>query len=503
MTTRKGRESGLLGLWQNPRQALILPESRLILIALQCVGLLARSLLQPTFPNFKKDRIMEAQRDAEASSSATAETGIKTPVEGDTYDGEPTTLDEESAIKALTEKVRDQDDLERDITRQAEQALIDSEDKRDEKRIEKLKSTKAKLEEQKKAYEQRLTGTASRNLTLKAGLEREVARCKAELDVIDKDIEDFQNRINQRHRDPEDTTGVDTTSEPGKKIGNQRLPNETRREFLIRTGKITPFAKIGGPRPEGVEGDLADVIQEAEEEAIDEGLAKQARSDEPKSHQILRLPGFTEGHTADSESAASGVETEFSLRPRKKRRIQPAAEEDEAKGDEDEWLPQDSVESNHSSASGDDTEDDVDLTHRTRPSERKKQARSSRKHGNSEETADVGSVDDGNEAVYKQRLEDWVRRRSSARNRRREMNDLPAEGDDDHEEEWFKPSPDGPDHVFENGLKLPGDIYPSLFGYQKTAVRWLAELYDIKVGGIVGDEMGLGKTGKIHLFSTI
>jgi DNA excision repair protein ERCC-6 len=43
-------------------------------------------------------------------------------------------------------------------------------------------------------------------------------------------------------------------------------------------------------------------------------------------------------------------------------------------------------------------------------------------------------------------------------------------------EEWFKPSPDQPDHQFENGLKLPGDIYPSLFDYQKTGVQWLAEL---------------------------
>jgi DNA excision repair protein ERCC-6 len=67
--------------------------------------------------------------------------------------------------------------------------------------------------------------------------------------------------------------------------------------------------------------------------------------------------------------------------------------------------------------------------------------------------------------------------------------------DDRSEEEWFKPSPDEPDHKFGDDLKLPGDIYPSLFDYQKTCVQWLAELYSQRVGGIIGDEMGLGKTG--------
>ncbi|KAL3962856.1 hypothetical protein ACCO45_004379 [Purpureocillium lilacinum] len=47
---------------------------------------------------------------------------------------------------------------------------------------------------------------------------------------------------------------------------------------------------------------------------------------------------------------------------------------------------------------------------------------------------------------------------------------------------------------------MPGDIHPSLFGYQKTGVQWLAELYKQSVGGIIGDEMGLGKTVQLIAF---
>ncbi|KAM6515319.1 DNA repair protein rhp26 [Fusarium solani] len=45
-----------------------------------------------------------------------------------------------------------------------------------------------------------------------------------------------------------------------------------------------------------------------------------------------------------------------------------------------------------------------------------------------------------------------------------------------------------------------GIFTPPFFGYQKTGVQWLAELYKQHVGGIVGDEMGLGKTVQLIAF---
>lgn len=52
----------------------------------------------------------------------------------------------------------------------------------------------------------------------------------------------------------------------------------------------------------------------------------------------------------------------------------------------------------------------------------------------------------------------------------------------------------------ERGLRIPGEIWKSLFGYQRTSLRWLWELYCQKVGGIIGDEMGLGKTVQVVAF---
>ncbi|KAH8910314.1 hypothetical protein BR93DRAFT_943976 [Coniochaeta sp. PMI_546] len=387
--------------------------------------------------------------------------------------------DEESALKKLTENVRDQDDLERDISIQANQALIEAEDKKDQKRIEKAELTKSRLAQQKRLQEQRLIATfvpAHRQR-----IQQEIARIDAEIEICDKDIADFNTRIEQRHHD-----GADDDLAAGS--GGKKLPNETQREYLIRTGKITPFARVGGPRPEGLEGDLADAIINAEEEAVAERLEQQSGY-EPRSHQNLRLPGFAE----EPDSASSSVvESEFSLRPRKKRRV---VKEDAS--DED-FTPSAVSEAAESPSAvefidDDDELEDFDMTNMTPKAKRKREAKGA------DGKIDLSNIDDGNEAVYQQRLEDWCSRRSRARKRHQERLGQSVEEDND-EPEWFKPSPDHPDHYFENGLKLPGDIYPSLFDYQKTGVQWLAELYAQKVGGIIGDEMGLGKTVQLISF---
>lgn len=422
-------------------------------------------------------------------------------------------MDEASALKALTENVRDQDDLERDITHQAELALIEAEDKRDEKRIEKIEANLAKLKNQRHTFQARLRATSTSNLPLRKRFDTEIAKLTAEIEVAEQDLVDFRARIDKRHLDADAAAapannssnagtgpgaGPSTTAEgPVASTGNQRLPNESPREFLIRTGKITPFAKIGGTRPDGVEGNLADAIIDAEDEAVAEELASSSKTDHI-SHQNLRLPGFAE--------AAS---SEFSLRPRKKRKTRPSKSEDGSDGGEDdEWKPAKASSgrsSRHVTSDedvDDEDEDEVDFTERTRKPARKQRRKAAAVDPDDSETGgtvNLGGVDDGNETVYKRRLDSWVERRSSARRQRRIDQGLPAD-DGDNRPEWFKPSPDEPDHVFENGMRLPGDIFPSLFAYQKTAVRWLSELYDMKVGGIIGDEMGLGKTVQLISF---
>ena len=133
------------------------------------------------------------------------------------------------------------------------------------------------------------------------------------------------------------------------------------------------------------------------------------------------------------------------------------------------------------------------------------------------EKEDLTGLDDGNERLYQARLYSWVIRRSAARAKATvratgssitelatPMDDAAADTEtqngQDLEEEWHQPHPVTPDTEFDGGYRIPGDIYPSLFDYQKTGVQWLWELYSQQVGGIVGDEMGLGKTIQVIAF---
>ncbi|KAI1384871.1 SNF2 family N-terminal domain-containing protein [Hypoxylon trugodes] len=384
--------------------------------------------------------------------------------------------DEASALKDLTANVRDQDDLERDISYQTNLRLIENENQRDEKRIEKIQASIKKLETEKKTLDEQARKALSRPQH-KQSLREKIARIESDIELANKEIADFRARIEERQEEGHDFEQI--------KSGNKKLPNETHREFLIRTGKITPFANIGGPRPQGVEGRLADVLIDAEDEAAAAELEEQAGY-APQSHQNLRAPGFNE----EPDIIPTAVESEFTLRPRKKRK----AKRETVSSDE--FEPQASDAPDVDFIDRDSEEDQV-----RRP---KKKSRKGTKKEGGEEKEDVSHIDDGNEASYQTRLADWIGRRSRARRRRRqekrENEGLDESDSDDEKEEWFKPSPDHPSHRFENGLKLPGDIFPALYDYQKTGVQWLSELYNRKVGGIVGDEMGLGKTIQIISF---
>ncbi|KAH9900417.1 SNF2 family N-terminal domain-containing protein [Xylariomycetidae sp. FL2044] len=391
------------------------------------------------------------------------------------------TLDETTALQNLTANVRDQDDIERDITHQANLALIDAEDKRDEKRIEKAEANIHRLKGQKKNQEERLRKALGKP-DLKQKIRAEIARIDADIELNQNDIADFRTRIEQRH-DQGNQAGV-------VQGGNQKLPNETHRDFLIRTGKITPFAKIGGPRPAGVDSELANVLADAEDQAAARDLEEEAGY-EPRSHRNLRAPGFAE----IPDLASTATESEFSLRPRKKRKVR----RDTASSDE--YTPTKAPAAPEADfVANEDESDDYDLTERPRKKSKKK----TKDDGKDDAKVDFSQVDDGNEASYQARLADWVERRSRARLRlRQDDSSEPPEQSNgvlNDDEEWFKPSPDHPDHVFKNGIKLPGDIYPALFDYQKTCVQWLSELYFQNAGGIIGDEMGLGKTVQLISF---
>jgi len=387
--------------------------------------------------------------------------------------------DEATVLQGLTEDVRNQDDLERDITNQANQVMIEKEDELDQKRIEKAKAQIEKRQSKKRGLERRL------------GTDNEIAEVEADIVMLENDIRDIQGRIDARHQ-YDGVQGHDNTEAAS---GNKRLPNESQREFLIRTGKITPFSRIPRRTSEGLNGDLTEALMDAEEEA-DEEVVEAVTQAEPRSHQILRLPGFANVESSDTPT----VENEFSLRPRKRRRIGDdgsstlRTEKASREASQETFSPDISDPAlDFEEDEGQDDEEDL-MTARTM----KKRPRID--GGTSQ--LDLTKIDDGNEQMYQARLQEWVERRSTARTRSAEQGPL---GDEEkienvNVEEWFRPCPDAPDHCFDNGIKLPGDIYPALFDYQKTGVQWLGELYSQSVGGIIGDEMGLGKTIQVISF---
>ncbi|KAI8143975.1 SNF2 family N-terminal domain-containing protein [Fennellomyces sp. T-0311] len=78
--------------------------------------------------------------------------------------------------------------------------------------------------------------------------------------------------------------------------------------------------------------------------------------------------------------------------------------------------------------------------------------------------------------------------------------DLENRHEFDPETEPYEPHPSYEDEELHDGMRVPGELWNELFGYQKTCVKWLWELHCQRVGGIIGDEMGLGKTVQIISF---
>jgi DNA excision repair protein ERCC-6 len=428
--------------------------------------------------------------------------------EHSTTDGDQvneTAVDKSSRLRALNAEVRDQDDLERDIGREADRLLLEQARERDKNRLEKSKALKTKLEGQIKVLRERSSQPIG--LTQRAKCKADIDRLLAQVEETDVDISEIEERMNQRLQQSEqlDASAPSTSG---------RAPNESQRDFLIRTGKITPFSKFGLSSHGEASTDLRGALLDAEEEPDNDEFTHYDAGEHLVSHRNLRQPGFTRSEAVDS----SATEEFDSDRPRKRRKL-PKPDMLEPT-DHDALDSSDAAESAWAQASDGETTDDAHLE--TDESEsgfmvntetrRKRSKKRDNRLPDEEEVEDLRDVDDGNEALYQSRLRKWTARRSRARarvNRKRakseEANAVDDAGEsdaDDHSAgiESYLRHPELPDTEFNNGYKIPGDIYPLLFDYQKTGVQWLWELYQQQVGGIIGDEMGLGKTVQIIAF---
>ncbi|KAF2085047.1 hypothetical protein K490DRAFT_47837 [Saccharata proteae CBS 121410] len=412
--------------------------------------------------------------------------------------------DADDAQLSYIASVQDQTDLERAVALQAGQMLTEQADERDDKRILKTQAEKQKQRTKLRKLEDRLLHPARpSNLTAKSKLREEIVEVKDRIEELDNEVQQIKARIVERH----------ANEAPLEVRGHQQLPNESRRDFLIRTGKITPFSNMAQvPRQSS---NLADVMLdvEADDDLMEVGHTLQTDVPAgvgPVSHRNLRMPGFVDEDTddlsAERASKRRKVQTGQAARSSSTEETSTAVESD------DPYVPD--LNDKQLAAIGDtddevedENDDDFNLTTpgQKRKAQRKaqpkprKQAKS--KNAKEEEQEDLAGIDDGNEKVYKARLESWIKRRSEARRKAKarkdgEVQSAPSdEGSNKLEaEEWHLPHPSRPDAIFENDYRIPGDIYPSLFDYQKTGVQWLQELRAQEVGGIIGDEMGLGKT---------
>ena len=445
--------------------------------------------------------------------------------------------DEESQLASLAAGIRDQDDLERSIGRQADALLLEQAEERDKKRLEKTRTHKDRLLGQIRSLEQKLKEFG--NSTTKNKYRAEIQNYNAQIETLDTDLEQIQRRMEERQKNKDEADAEANKSGDAGAEGSKRLPGESQREFLIRTGKITPFSKVGQQLLR-TSTSLGDVLLDAEEEGEggDTEQDNQAAVDEldragPVSHRNLLAPGFDEALSSgvatptattdsDAELARRLQDEEFAAsgRPGKRRRLQTRRQARATSADVADSSPQDDsdvympdVHGKRDESGSDDVEIDEDeevlaTTPGIKRKGKSKPRKSTRAESDAEEEQqeDLAGIDDGDESVYQNRLRDWTRRRKAAREKVQERQELAtdqgplAEPPDGSNDEWRQLHPTRADATLSGGLRIPGDIYPSLFSYQQTGVQWLWELYSQQVGGIIGDEMGLGKTIQIIAF---
>ncbi|KAF8466460.1 SNF2 family N-terminal domain-containing protein [Kalaharituber pfeilii] len=364
--------------------------------------------------------------------------------------------------KAIGFQAVDQEALERNVALQASRAIKEKEDELDNKRLAKARTEKDKLLYQLGRLHDRLEKRTTEP-DEKHHINEQIESISKKIVRLDRDIESINDRIRDRNQSEAENEALNPVS-------SGRRPNESQREFLIRTGKITPFAKVPANEEEDVEVPR-----------------RQSTMDELMSHQNLRVPGFAPEHAFEEETETS--------QPKKRRRLRKAAgvgvKGKEAREDDEDYDAESAVDEDDEEMELEEFEDDY-----SEAEERRRRKSKKRKTVTENRSEEIGALDDGNEKQYQARLKRWIEGRKKAREKAQKKD----RGQAARVPEWMMPHPTISDYVLDNDYRMPGDIYPSLFDYQKTCVQWLWELHQQDVGGIIGDEMGLGKTIQIISF---
>ncbi|KAG5355219.1 Protein CHROMATIN REMODELING 8 [Yarrowia sp. C11] len=334
-------------------------------------------------------------------------------------------------LSRLSVDVVDQGTLENQITNEADSILKKREFEIDTKRLSKAQDAVKTFLGKVRSMERRINDPATK-ISEREKLKRDVATLKrTELATAQQDVADITQRLKEN-----DTSGGAT-----KELqASDRQEGESEQAYLVRTGKITPFANSRG-FTRG-RGDVTQNIDTSKPYSVDvEGEIKEEEEEE-EDNEVKEVDETEVKEEDDYEniSDSSGYTT-------------------------DEVDPE-----------------DFELV----------ELKTKRKRNEKPETE---AIDDGDEWSYQQRLKWWTEKRQKARARAGVI--VPAA--DYAKEEWLLDGPEA-DAILEGNFKVPGEIFNALFDYQKTCVQWLWELHTQKTGGIIGDEMGLGKTIQIISF---
>ncbi|KAK6345289.1 hypothetical protein TWF718_007212 [Orbilia javanica] len=408
-------------------------------------------------------------------------------------------VEEELGLQIFTHE-----SLEEKIAEKAETEMLEKEAKEGEKMKEKEAAILKKLDKEIQTVRSLVNTTFGPK---KATYQEKLNELLAQVDLHSANIVDIDRRLQNRAIKAAAATATAGSSR------DQRA-GESRRDYLIRKGVLNPFSE------EGPGGDELPLVASPTKTT---GATAQTVT---LSFQDLRAPGFAQEGQAKITKRAKVTATgsmptavDDSLPPSRTSRPsrrQPRPATEKAAGFENDYeegvaraprprraaargagradaqTPDSNEESDEYKEEGDEEEDeeeDEDVEE-VMPSSKKGKGRGrkGKKEGEETEEEDLRGYDDGYEHVYQARLKSWCATRATARV-------VKSEDDDEEVPEWFRPSPSAPDHIVDDGFRLPGDIAQSLFDYQKTAVNWLWNLHAKQhTGGILGDEMGLGKT---------
>ena len=232
--------------------------------------------------------------------------------------------------------------------------------------------------------------------------------------------------------------------------------------MLVSEDEIKEPREVGAAAAAEADAQLMDEDEELElREHGDEDWKGDVES---SSDEAVQLRGDGDDDDDDDETVSSARRPRKKAMPSRRRLMKP---EDAREGEVDEVEAEERL--------LDDGDDDEDAL----------QSSASSRFGSSSGRI----VDDYLDEVYEERLAACRHSRQFANEVRR----VEGRGEAEAEEESL-------DVAFDGGYVLPGRVWDRLFGYQKTAIKWLWELHLQQAGGIVADEMGLGKTVQMVAF---